>query len=42
MNDYISESAVIRRRWTDSRMARSCFVIFGTDWFPPMKIVFKM
>ena len=38
VNDYLSESAATRRSYTDSRMARSCFVIFGTDWFPPMKI----
>ena len=24
---------------TDSRIARSCFVIFGTDWLPPMDVV---
>ena len=36
VNDYILGRVAGHWGWTYSRMARSCFVTFGTDWFPPI------
>ena len=36
VNDYILGRVAGHSGWTYSRMARSCFVTFGTDWFPPI------